>query len=274
MFVLKLLYINCVCTQCCAGPLDGKWLMYNTAASGSLLSAQQETIADALTGTKFTSMKRRGLLKRRGPSPALTPVSSSLTTSLCSLAPYSIFFSTLLVWFHVSTLWLNLLWLPLWVTLSPVSTLWYPALTSISCRDDWSSGGRTLASETDLDISGSGLIWGGEMGREDNESAVIPCWLSEGGLGVGYQSESNEQGNINKSQAGKNKARWGGRGRKWMEEKGLQEGGTRMITLFYLFHVPAWHPFSPGTRQFSESFSLYQGRLLPSVESKRNLHTY
>ena len=50
------------------------------------------------------------------------------------------------------------------------------------------------------------------MGREDNESAVIPCWLSEGGLGVGYQSESNEQGNINKSQAGKNKARWGGGG--------------------------------------------------------------
>lgn len=199
MFVLKLLYINRVCTQCCAGPLDGKWLMYNTPASGGLLSAQQETIADALTGTKFTSMKRRGLLKRRRPSPALTPVSSSLTTSLCSLAPYSIFFSTLLVWFHVRALWLNLLWLPLWVTLSPVSTLWYPALTSISCRDDWSSGGRTLASETDLGISGSGLVWGGEMGREDNESAVISCWLSEGGLGVGYQSESNEQGNKQES---------------------------------------------------------------------------
>ena len=80
-----------------------------------------------------------------------------------------------------------------------------------------------MASETDLDISGSGLVWGGEMGREDNESAVIPCWLSEGGLGVGYQSESNEQGNINKSQAGKNKVGWGGGAGSERRKKGFKK---------------------------------------------------
>lgn len=82
----------------------------------------------------------------------------------------------------------------------------------ISCRDDWSSEGRTLASETDLGIAGSGLVWGGEMGREDKEAGCNPLLAVRGGLGmgyVGYQRESSEQGNIHKSQAGKNKAESG-----------------------------------------------------------------
>ena len=60
-----------------------------------------------------------------------------------------------------------------------------------------------MASETDLGIAGSGLVWGGEMGREDKEAGCNPLLAVRGGLGVGYvgyQRESSEQGNIHKSQ--------------------------------------------------------------------------
>ena len=59
--------------------------------------------------------------------------------------------------------------------------------------------------------------------EKTKKPAVIPCWLSEAGLGMGYQCESSEQGNIHKSQAGKNKVGWSGGAGSERRKKGFKK---------------------------------------------------